>query len=61
MGIGISRNYMVGFEGLWTHNNFSEPTIDFLEMPTTMGESLYHFMRLDVRLVKVWTIFAEIV
>ena len=23
MGVGISRKSMVGFEGLWTHNNFS--------------------------------------
>ena len=22
MGVGISRKYMVGFEGLWAHNNF---------------------------------------
>ena len=26
-----------------------KPTVDFLEMPTPMGESLCHLMRLDVK------------
>ena len=45
-GKGISRNSMVGFEGqkkfpklFWVHRP-SEHTIDFLEMPTLMSESL---------------------
>ena len=47
MGVGISRKSMVVFEGLWVHR-LSKPTINFLEMPTPMGESLCDLVRLDV-------------
>ena len=51
MGVGIFRKSMMGFENLLTHNNFrpSKPSIDFLEMPTPMEESLCLLMRLDVK------------
>ena len=46
-GVGISRKSMVSFEGLWTHRPL-KLTINFLEMPTPMGESLCHLVRLDL-------------
>ena len=33
---------------LWAHRP-SKATIDFMEMPTPMGESLCHLVRLDVK------------
>ena len=52
MGVGISRKFTSGpkkFQKLlWVHRP-SNPTIDFLEMPTSMGESLCNLVRLDVK------------
>ena len=38
---------------LWVHKP-SKPTIDFLEMPTPVGESLCHLVGLDVNLLSVF-------
>ena len=39
----------VGFFLVIEINRPSKPTIDFLEMPTPMGESVCHLVRLDVK------------
>ena len=46
---GVSRHFqkIYGAWLLWIHKP-SKPTIDFLEMPTPMGESLCHLVRIDV-------------
>ena len=43
---------------LWAHRP-SKPTIDFLEMPTPMGESLCDLVRLDIKRPFVVNCFFE--
>ena len=45
---GISIKFVVGFEGLWAHTP-SKHTIDFMGMPSPMGEFLCLLVRLDVK------------
>ena len=41
---------------IWVHRP-SKPNIDFLEMPTLMGESLCHMGRIDVKQNQVFNMY----
>ena len=50
MGVGMPRKSVVCFEGLWAHRP-SKPMIDFLEIPSPMGDFLCLFLRIDVNMM----------